>query len=149
MELLEKALTLAKYGRDVKQQAFILSNMAFCKWKLGDYITGQTLSNEAQRLAKLCTNLYAEALALEIDAMCCKELGAYKQSVFLLRGGRELLGLCGMSASPFDHRLANTQAEIHFLKSEYVEARLIHLQIAQNTSAGQDPYFHAYSMPML
>ncbi|KAJ7760125.1 hypothetical protein DFH07DRAFT_772009 [Mycena maculata] len=38
------------------------------------------------------------------------------------------------------------QAEGHQLKSEYAEARRIHLQIAQDTSADQDLYTHALSL---
>jgi tetratricopeptide (TPR) repeat protein len=41
----------------------------------------------------------------------------------------------------------NTQAEIHKLKSEYVEARSIHSRILQETSLDQD--FYAYGLALL
>jgi hypothetical protein len=120
--------------------------MTSVKWNLGDYSEGQLLAKEAQRLAKLCTNLYEEARALKAEAMCCHCLRDYKSSISLLHRGRDLLYLCGMSESHLYRAIMNDEAEVHILKSEYPEARTIHLQLSQSTSAEHDRSYHAYSL---
>ncbi|KAJ7457747.1 hypothetical protein FB451DRAFT_1183067 [Mycena latifolia] len=75
--------------------------------------------------------------------MCWNALGSYKHSITLLRRARDLLRLCGMSGGPLDDLIMGTQAEVHLLKSEYLEARSIHTQILHNCSIEQNPYQHA------
>lgn len=61
MKFVEKGLSLAMSAGDTREQALILTHLAEMKWRIGDYGTGQTLSTEAQKLAKLSTNPYEEA----------------------------------------------------------------------------------------
>ncbi|KAJ7865393.1 hypothetical protein B0H13DRAFT_1898558 [Mycena leptocephala] len=58
---------------------------------------------------------------------------------------RGLLGLCAMSGGALDHDIMNSQAEIHWLKSEYVEACTIHTRILDETST-QDPYSYGFAL---
>jgi tetratricopeptide (TPR) repeat protein len=91
-------------------------------------------AKEAQRLAIISADLYREAQALNIEAVCCKALGNYKKAMSLCIRARDLLGLCGMSPGPLDNSIMNTQADIHRLKSEYIEAHSIHTCILKATS---------------
>ncbi|KAJ7038923.1 hypothetical protein C8F04DRAFT_997489 [Mycena alexandri] len=133
-KFLDKALVLAKSIQDTKQQARIWVEIAFIQYAAGEYTTGQTSSTEAQRLARLSANLYEEAAALRMEAICCMNLGDYKHSVSQLHRARELVQLLGLSGSHLDHELMNSEAEVYLLKSEYFQARLIYLQIGQHTS---------------
>ncbi|KAJ7926717.1 hypothetical protein B0H13DRAFT_1861969 [Mycena leptocephala] len=45
-----------------------------------------------------------------------------------------------------NHVLMNNQAEVHKLKSEYVEAHTIHTHILQEASVERDPYYHALAL---
>jgi tetratricopeptide (TPR) repeat protein len=90
-------------------------------------------AKEAQRLAIISANLYREALALQIEAICCYTWGNYIEAMSLCVRARDLLGLCGMSHGSLDHSIMNTQAEIHRQKSEYVEAHNIHTRILDGT----------------
>ncbi|KAJ7784917.1 hypothetical protein DFH07DRAFT_763529 [Mycena maculata] len=84
-------------------------------------------------------HLYHEARALNIEVMCYMDLGDYKTSISQCHRGRKLLGLC-------DRRFMSNEAEIHLLKSEYVEAHSIHTQIVQTTSADQDADSYAFGL---
>jgi tetratricopeptide (TPR) repeat protein len=123
-----------------------LADIANIKFNLGDYPAAQTHACQAQRLAQLSADLYHEARALNIEVMCYTDLGDYKTSISQCHRGRKLLGLCGMSGGHLDLRFMNNEAEIHFLKSEYVEAHSIHTQIVQTTSADQDADSYAFGL---
>ncbi|KAJ7857201.1 hypothetical protein B0H13DRAFT_2077582 [Mycena leptocephala] len=78
--------------------------------------------------------------------MCCAELSAYTQAISLCNRGRSNLKLCGLPNGDLERGLLNVQAEVHRFKSEYVEARNIHAQILQETSADQDTYNYALAL---
>ncbi|KAJ7806672.1 hypothetical protein B0H13DRAFT_1929509 [Mycena leptocephala] len=128
-------------------QSHALMNLAWINWCHGDYFTAQVHGKEAQRLARLSADLYTEGQALEIAIICCYSLGNYKRGIFLCSRARDLLALCSMSGGHLDHSIMNSQAEIHKLKSEYVEACSIHSRILQETSVTQD--FDAYGFALL
>jgi tetratricopeptide (TPR) repeat protein len=143
----ESSISLALSTWNTKMQCQSLIRLASINWCRGDYFTAQVHRKEAQRLARLSADLYREAQALEIAIICCYSLGNYKQSIFLCSRARDLLALCGMSGGHLDHSIMTNQAEIHKLKSEYVEARSIHFRILQDTSVDQN--FYAYGLALL
>jgi tetratricopeptide (TPR) repeat protein len=141
----EAAISLALSAGNTKQHSLGLCNLARMEWDLGDYSAAQVHANEAQRLALISADLYREAQALRIEAICCYALGNYTKAMSLCIRARDLLGLCGMSGGALDHDIRNSQAEIHRLKSEYVEARTIHTRIVDVTST-QDPYSYGFAL---
>jgi tetratricopeptide (TPR) repeat protein len=112
-----------------------LKNLAWINWRLGDYSTAQILASEAQRVAQISADLYREAQALNVGATCNQSLGNYKQSLFLCDRARNLLSLCGLTGHDTDHEIMITQAEIHKLKSEYIDAHSINTRILQEAAA--------------
>ncbi|KAJ7855380.1 hypothetical protein B0H13DRAFT_2577854 [Mycena leptocephala] len=139
------AISLALSTRNNKQHSHGLRNCAWVEWDLGDYAAAQEHANEAQRLALISADLFREAQALDIEATCCYTLGNYTKAMSLCIRARELLGLCGLSHGNLDHQIMNAQAEVHRLKSEYVEARSIHTRILEATSI-QDPYRYGFAL---
>ncbi|KAJ7899910.1 P-loop containing nucleoside triphosphate hydrolase protein [Mycena leptocephala] len=133
------AISLAFSTGNTKQHSQGLLTLAWVEWNLGDYSAAQVHANEAQRLALISADLYREAQALNIEATCCYTLGNYTKAMSLCIRARDLVGLCGMSHGSLDHDIMTTQAEIHRLKSEYVEARSIHTRILEGTTI-QDLY---------
>jgi tetratricopeptide (TPR) repeat protein len=115
------------------------------EWSLGDHSAAQVHAKEAQRLALISADLYREAQALGIEATCCYTLGNYAKAISLCIRARNLLGLCAMSGGSLDHNIMNTKAEIHRLKSEYVEARSVHTRILEGTTI-QDPYNYGIAL---
>jgi hypothetical protein len=144
-KLCETAISLAHSTGNTKMHSVGLQTLAWIKHYLGDD-SAQAHAQEAQRLARISGDLYREAEALEIKAMCCHPSGNFKQCMSLSTRARELLGLCGMSGGILDHNLMSFQAEIHKLKSEFIEAHNIHAIILQETSVDQDPYNYAFSL---
>ncbi|KAJ7894081.1 hypothetical protein B0H13DRAFT_1886053 [Mycena leptocephala] len=120
-------------------------NLAWVEWDLGDYSAAQVHAKEAQRQAIISADLYREAQALNIEGTCCYTLGNYTKAMSLCIRARELLGLCGMSHGSLDHVVMSSQAEIHRFKSEYVEARSIHIRILAEASI-QDPYNYGFAL---
>jgi ATP/maltotriose-dependent transcriptional regulator MalT len=135
----EAVISLALSTGNTKMHSQGWQSLAWVQWCLGDYSAAQVHANEAQRLALISADLYREAQALNIEAICCCTLGNYTKAMSLCTRARDLLGLCGMSHGSRDHNIMTTQAEIHRYKSEYVEARSIHISILEAASI-QDPY---------
>ncbi|KAJ6535813.1 hypothetical protein DFH09DRAFT_1283952 [Mycena vulgaris] len=59
---------------------------------------------------------------------------------------RDLLAHCGMSGSAVDSEIMNTQAEVHKLKSEYVEARNIQTKLLHEHPIELIPLEHAITL---
>ncbi|KAJ7083755.1 hypothetical protein C8R44DRAFT_753324 [Mycena epipterygia] len=142
----EKALSLAQICGDSRKHRIALRLKALLKYKIGDYHAGQMHACEAQKLGHLSTDLYEEAKALITETACLRALGNLKESIFSCQRARELIQLCGMEGSLGDCDAMNHLAEVHLHKSEYFEARNIHVELAQKRVAQQDPIFHAYAL---
>ncbi|KAJ6557060.1 hypothetical protein DFH09DRAFT_1084408 [Mycena vulgaris] len=146
MKFLDKGLSLSRSSGDTNQLCNALNWSALRKYPIGDYRGAQNLADEAQRLAKSTANLYEEARALDIKALCFLELGDYSRTISFCNRARGLLEHCGMSGGSVDHAAMNHEAEAHTRKSEYAEARAIHTHILQITSAEQDVFTYAHGL---
>ncbi|KAJ7857001.1 hypothetical protein B0H13DRAFT_1902421 [Mycena leptocephala] len=139
------AISLAFSSGNTKRHSQGLCNLAWVEWNIVDYSAAQVHANEAKRLAIISADLYREAQAFNIEATCCYTLGNYTKAMSFCIRARDLLGLCGMYHGNLDHNIMNAQAEVHRHKSEYVEARSIHISILGATSI-QDPYTYGYAL---
>ncbi|KAJ7083747.1 hypothetical protein C8R44DRAFT_753318 [Mycena epipterygia] len=139
----EKAVSLAKLCGDSRQHSVALNWIAWLKFSVGNYSAGQMHAREAKQIAQLSGNLHQEAVALGCETTCLIGLGNFKESVFLGQRARELLKLCGMQGCQTDIMSMLNLADIHRLKSEYLEARNIYVELGQNISAQQDPFNYA------
>ncbi|KAJ7935859.1 hypothetical protein B0H13DRAFT_1853972 [Mycena leptocephala] len=140
----QTAVSLAVSTRNTNRHSQGLQNLARLKFLLGDYSAAQMHAHESQRLARISADFFREALALRIKATCLRILGDYKQHVSLCDRARDLIRLCGASGGQVDYDIMNLQAEVHKLKSEYVEARRIHNGFLQQVPKDQNPYDHAF-----
>ncbi|KAJ7090689.1 hypothetical protein C8R44DRAFT_750918 [Mycena epipterygia] len=140
----ERAYSLAKLSGKPMLQVGALEPMAWLKYCSGDYAAAQLHAREAQGLARLCANLAQEASALRIEVTCLKALGILKDIVLLCQRGRELL-LCGLERDLINYDLMISLAAVHALKSEYLEARSIELELSHKVSAEKEPFYYAYA----
>lgn len=136
MQSLKKALVLAESVQDMKLQASTLIGLAYVKATVGEYREAWTLAREAQRLSKLCGNLFEEARAL---------LGNYNQAIFLLKTIKKCLSPCNLADGIIGDLAMNTEAGVHLSKLEYAEAKYIHLQLAQKVAVQQSPVAYAFA----
>ncbi|KAJ7457766.1 hypothetical protein FB451DRAFT_1372419 [Mycena latifolia] len=148
-----RAISFAQTGQslaistgNIGRQSDLLGTLAWIECTTGHYSAGQEHAYESQRLANICGNPYKAAWALRIESVSWYALGSYRHSNLLGKRARNLLQLCGMSGSTLDYSIMGIQAEVHFLKSEYSEARNIRSQILHNCSMEQNPYQHAMSL---
>jgi tetratricopeptide (TPR) repeat protein len=146
MQFYQKALKLAKICPDNSHQCDFLINIAWLEWMSGEYCTAQVHASEAQRLSQHSANLYVEARALWIGAMCLTSLGDFKQSADKLHRSRMMFATCGLADGNLDHDIATTQGEIHLQKSEYAEARNICNHMVETISPEKYPLFHTLSL---
>ncbi|KAJ7142538.1 hypothetical protein C8R44DRAFT_924127 [Mycena epipterygia] len=146
----EKALSLGMFCKTSRQQQSAqfaaLQQLAGLKYSTGDYVVAQQHAHKAKEIAQLSANLWQEAAALNVEVSCLTALGNLKETVFLCQRARELLQLCGMQGGGADNGVMASLAEVHLMKSEYREARKIHIELAQKFSAQQSPYHNAYAL---
>jgi tetratricopeptide (TPR) repeat protein len=57
-----------------------------------------------------------------------------------------MLGICGLAGGDLDHRMEMHEGEIHLLKSEYAQARIIYSHIIETIPSEQNPLSHAISL---
>lgn len=126
MCMVQKVICLAISTGNIQRQAQIFRMLGVIKFVLGEYSVAQSYAYGAQRLARMCGNLYKESQAILTEAFCRMQFGHYKESICLCVRARDLLGLCGMSGSVADHTTMHVQAEIHKLQSGYIEAHHIY-----------------------
>jgi tetratricopeptide (TPR) repeat protein len=130
----------------VNRQCKALLELAQLKRNSGDFSGAKEDSSESQRVAKIAGNLYVEANALRVEAICWRYLGNYSHCISLLDRATHLLELCGMSGSEVYSGIRTSQAEIHRCKSEYPEAHNIQIQILDVASIDQNPYEHGFAL---
>ncbi|KAF8185372.1 hypothetical protein K438DRAFT_2020105 [Mycena galopus ATCC 62051] len=140
----ETAVSLS--ASNTEQHANSLINLSRIKWTTGEYRASQIHAREAQRLCQLSGNLYEGARALHNEVLASLSLGDYKLCVLLCHRARQHLSLCGMSASVLDLNISSSEAEVHLLKTEYLEAHAIYSQTAHSASVEQDPFNYAFCL---
>jgi tetratricopeptide (TPR) repeat protein len=123
-----------------------LQVLAKIKTNTGDFSGAKEDASESQRVARLAGDLYTEANALHMEAICCKYLGNFRDCISMLERATHLLHLCGMSGGAAHSNIRSAQAEVHYSKSEYAEAHNIHTHILQNSSADQDIYEYGFAL---
>ncbi|KAJ7482568.1 hypothetical protein FB451DRAFT_1442001 [Mycena latifolia] len=142
----QDGLSLSMSTGNTSRKADMLTQLAQIKWGTGNYLAARENASESQRLAKVEGNLFREAHALHFESICWSVLGNYNQSILSATRARDLLRLCAMSGGKLDTFILNNQAEVHLLKSEYVDACRIHTQILHAAPIEQNPHGHAFAL---
>jgi hypothetical protein len=127
----------------IKGQALALRHLAWIKFLCGEHSKVQLYTQQSQRLARAAGDLHGEADAARLEAMSWREVGHYKQSLLLCIRARDLLTLCGISASELTLDIMHTQAGVHKCKSEYSEAQDICTSMLQDVPVNQNACLHA------
>ncbi|KAJ7743778.1 hypothetical protein B0H16DRAFT_1889783 [Mycena metata] len=145
LEMAVKALALAEQAGDIAQQSLALNRAAFVQWHSGDFEQSQLNAGEALRRAKLGGDFFGAANALRVSAMCCINLGDFKRAVAYCAEGRELLRVCGLEGIDLDLFIISSEADAHFSKTEYAQAREIHVYLAEHHLPDKSAISHAHS----
>ncbi|KAJ7462864.1 hypothetical protein FB451DRAFT_1494898 [Mycena latifolia] len=145
LKYLHKALYLAKSHGDMRNEALVLHYLGEITWYIGDYPAAQLHAQASHRLAELVGDLQYQSLALRTLASCYQSCGDIQNSIFLCQRARKLLELCGTTTGSTYITLLQDLAEAQLLKSEYAEARNIHVELVRD-AATQDPYNYAWAL---
>ncbi|KAJ6511020.1 hypothetical protein C8R45DRAFT_1068855 [Mycena sanguinolenta] len=140
LEYWETAQDLAKQVNDPKIQCIALREAAEALWQLGKYRKAQAMSGDLRQLARMHGLFIAEAQAIRIELLCRVSQGDLAPCLQLSAEARELLGFCGLQGGTLEQALLASDADVHFQKTEYIEARSLYSQ----TVTKEAPLAQAY-----
>jgi tetratricopeptide (TPR) repeat protein len=146
MKFCQSGLELAISIGSNRRHSQALQELAWIKVDTGDFPAAKEYARESQRAAKIAGNLYLEASALYLEAICSQFLGSYSHCISLVERASHLLELGGMAGQSTHSVIRNLKAGVHRCKSEYAEARNIQMQIIHDISADQHPYQHGLAL---
>ncbi|KAJ7200953.1 hypothetical protein C8J57DRAFT_1486522 [Mycena rebaudengoi] len=98
----------------------------------GKPLSALTHAKEAYRYAEHIGDIYGQALALHIQGKSHIYLANYGHAQHLLQKSRHILDTLGHQESRLNLFILNLQAEIHLVKSEYLESRKLQVAIASS-----------------
>ncbi|KAJ7046392.1 hypothetical protein C8F04DRAFT_1064144 [Mycena alexandri] len=126
----ESALSLAatlEGPSDAERQA--LQGISELLGTMGDNEGGRFFAKRARQCADSLGDIYGASLAIAQEADCCCSLGDFREAARLCAESRELLRACGLEGGMIDLKAQIFQAEIHMLKTEYLDARAANTRI--------------------
>ncbi|KAJ7252166.1 hypothetical protein C8J57DRAFT_1718391 [Mycena rebaudengoi] len=133
LKYFQKALALAEsigYPTTVGQQA--LSYISGILIITGKPLSALTHAKEAYQYAEHLGDIYSQARSLYFQARCHLTLANYPHDQLLLQKTGDMLTACGQQQSVLYLLILDHQAEIHFMKSEYLESRKLSVAIASS-----------------
>ncbi|KAK6977216.1 ATPase-AAA-core domain-containing protein [Favolaschia claudopus] len=145
-DLFEKAFAAAQSCGDITLQSSALQGIALIDWRIGNYGMGQHHASQAHRLARLSGNLYFEGRALDIDAMCTRDLGDHDAALKLFHRSRHCLAQCDIVGGRLDAEVMASLAELHLLKSDYSESYQIYTNMVQDAGLAMDKHVYGFSL---
>ncbi|KAJ7841100.1 hypothetical protein B0H14DRAFT_2587111 [Mycena olivaceomarginata] len=145
-KFLHTALEIAVSCKIIWQECDILHKVAMCDLKSGKYHIAKMNALRSQKLAKLEGNMHLETFGLHIEALACQAIGEYNLALTLCHQARKLLSLCGLDQCETDYYILVAMGKTYYLKSEYIKAQQIHMQIKHTTSDQERSIAHALAV---
>ncbi|KAK7007636.1 ATPase-AAA-core domain-containing protein, partial [Favolaschia claudopus] len=143
---LQIALNLSESSGDIVSQSNALTEMCNICQLSGNYVDADVYISRAQQVSQLSGDLYAEARACFYKAILLTEVGDYKKAVSQLNQSQQNLDICGLSGGDLHYQVLIRQAEIHWRKTEFIQAQAIYSQILENTSADNNGVSYVYAL---
>ncbi|KAJ7035927.1 hypothetical protein C8F04DRAFT_1181953 [Mycena alexandri] len=146
MKFVMKALSVAESCGDHRMHSHCLDEMAQIETHQGNYSRAMIHAHEAQRLGGLSADLYREAEAFRVGGLCCTNIGNLNEALFQIRRARECLHRCGLYSGNLLGLTLSDEAQVHSLKTEYLEAQNINCRIIESVSVEREPALYACSV---
>ncbi|KAF7370919.1 NB-ARC domain-containing protein [Mycena sanguinolenta] len=130
----------------ILQQLAALTIRPYLERLIGNYTESLEYARSSQRAARLAGSLLDESVGLvdEAKTLCC--LGKLSQALDLCKRSNELLSANVLGDYATAVEVHDAEAEIHFQKSEYVEARKSNERVLALTAHNRSPYYHNNAM---
>jgi tetratricopeptide (TPR) repeat protein len=101
----------------------------------GKPLSAITHSKEAYRYAEHIGDIYGQAWSLRFQGTSHIYLANYQHAQHLLQKSKHILATLGHKQSALNLSILNLQAEIHLVKSEYLESHKLQVAIASSCQA--------------
>ncbi|KAF8144255.1 hypothetical protein K438DRAFT_2029239 [Mycena galopus ATCC 62051] len=145
----QKAIEFNKLASALAQDAHDIRLQIMCLETEHDiaYLCGEP-HQQLQVLRKACDlgRYTLDIRLLGIEALANLQLGNLRCALELCTQGEDILVSRGMQGSGHHLDFLDTRAEVHFQKTEYMEAHQIHEYIAKETTPTSSALFHANSL---
>ncbi|KAJ7732221.1 hypothetical protein DFH07DRAFT_990938 [Mycena maculata] len=139
------AAPLAEQTDNMELKLQSLSGKRSIAFALGNHREIIKLAREAQKIGTLA-GLPGDCHWVISEASANGYIGNLKRGLELCEQVHERLAILGMEGSDQGLHLLDVEAQIHWLKSEYTEARRAHETIVSMTSPHDSANFHANSL---
>ncbi|KAJ7240903.1 hypothetical protein C8J57DRAFT_1561900 [Mycena rebaudengoi] len=96
----------------------------------GKHFNALTHAKEAHRYAEHLGDIYSQAQSLWLQGGCHIQRANYWHAQYLLQKSKHILSTLGQQQSALELNILNLQAEVHLLKSDYLESRNLQVTIA-------------------
>ncbi|KAJ7142090.1 hypothetical protein C8R43DRAFT_1131082 [Mycena crocata] len=140
------AFELAKDIDDVLPKLTASRSRATIGNLTGHYRESIESSMEVIRLARIMGSVPHECNGLMDEALSRSHLGELRQVQSICLQTRQLVQASGLDGSNREIAILDMEAEVHLLKSEYIQARDLNTAVLQMTSPDVMPYFHANAL---
>jgi tetratricopeptide (TPR) repeat protein len=98
----------------------------------GEPLNALTYAKEAYRYAGHIGNMYGQAWSLWLQGMCHIHLASYWHAQHLLQTSGHILAALGQQYSSLDISIIGQKAEIHLMKSEYLQSHNLQVTIVSS-----------------
>jgi tetratricopeptide (TPR) repeat protein len=134
LEHYQKALSWSNMaGSPTTPGTRALSGISMLMFMTGDILGALLHAKKAQDYAEHLGDIYSQARCHGQQGQCLLVLGNYQQSQSSFVHTRELLQSCGHQESLLDLDALSSVAELHLLKTEYLESRHIQISITAHS----------------
>lgn len=131
LELFQKALSLSDTAESPNRVGlWCLSSISQILIRIGNPLGAQEHAQRAQAYAEHLGDITAQAQSLYLQARCHAIFANYQRAQTLAQTSVDLFKSCGLDGGPVYLQFRNAEAEIHLLKTEYLESRQIQASIA-------------------
>ncbi|KAJ7290026.1 hypothetical protein C8J57DRAFT_1610428 [Mycena rebaudengoi] len=125
----------------VSQRAHSMASQVMVN--MGNLPGAQAHAALALKYAEHLEDAHGQAVSFLVQAKCQILLANFKRVQILLQNSRHIVDSCGLQTCTIDQHLRSVEADIHLLKSEYLESRQIQLLIL---STQPNMYYSIFAM---
>jgi tetratricopeptide (TPR) repeat protein len=127
----QRALALSEsIGCVNKTGLLALNGLSRITSNMGNYMEAKLHAQKAHKYAEQLGDIYGQAQSLYLQARCEKIFANYQHYQVLLQQISDLLNSCGLQRGMMATGVIGDQAELHNVKTEYLESRIIQAKIA-------------------
>ncbi|KAF7318966.1 NB-ARC domain-containing protein [Mycena chlorophos] len=143
LEYAREAMSLSKNGGNTAQQFRVSDRLFSLTMIAGRRRDNLTLLREIESVASRTGQLSVSARVLYFKGLAYKDLGYLPLATTFFLESWDLHVACGIENSSDMYALMDVFADAYYCKTEFAEARAMHVQLVHMTSRDHSPLYHA------